>query len=98
MKSILRINGVEVVVENVPPASVEFNIALGKEIEKMFGECEKVDAQPVLKLGQREEGFESVVSSILWGHQPGIIAMSFTLKTKEAANDIVIPGFVEFAL
>lgn len=98
MKSILRINGSQLVVDGVPPASEAFNTAVSAEIARIFGEVENVSAEPTTKLGQTKETLESQVTLIFWGREPGIVAMEFVVKTKEAANEIVVPGFIEFAL
>ena len=98
MKTILRVNGTETVVENATPTSAEFQAAVGKEIQDVFGKCEKIDVVPTPKLGQSPETFPADASAILWGRAPGILALTITVKTVEAANDIVIPAFIEFAI
>lgn len=94
MKSSFRFNGQELVVENVIPASEEFDIAVGNELRRVFGEDKKFDLRPVenfVNSEQTENIFNGVVTGQLESEAP--IAINVFDK-KEAV--ITAAGFISF--
>ena len=91
MKSSFRFNGQELVVENVIPASEEFDSAVGNELRRVFGEDKKFDLRPVENFEQTENIFNGVVTGQLESEAP--IAITVFVK-KEAV--MTAAGFISF--
>lgn len=94
MKSSFRFNGQELVVENVIPASEEFDSAVGNELQRVFGEDKKFDLRPVenfVNSEQTENIFNGVVTGQLESEAP--IAITVFVK-KEAV--MTATGFISF--
>lgn len=94
MKSSFRFNGQELVVENVIPASEEFDSAVGNELRRVFGEDKKFDLRPAenfVNSEQTENIFNGVVTGQLESEAP--IAINVFDK-KEVV--MTAAGFISF--
>ncbi|AKU43864.1 hypothetical protein CPT_Merlin218 [Citrobacter phage Merlin] len=93
MKSIFRINGVEIVVEDVVPMSYEFNEVVFKELKKILGD-KKLQSTPIGRFGMKEN-VDTYIESVVTGQLEG----EFSVAVQTVENDEVIltlPAFVIF--
>ena len=94
MKSSFRFNGQETVVSDVIPASDEFDIAVGNELRKVFGDDKKFDIRPIENFShpeQTENIFNGVVTGQLESEAP--IAVHVYLDKNLVSS---AAGFISF--
>lgn len=93
MKSIFRINGVEIVVEDVVPMSNEFNEVVFKELKKILGD-KQLQSTPIGRFGMKEN-VDTYIEGVVTGQLEG----EFSVAVQTVENDEVIltlPAFVIF--
>lgn len=94
MKSSFRFNGQELVVENVIPASEEFDNALGNELRRVFGEDKKFDLRPVENFVNSEQT-ENIFNGIVTGQLESEAPIAITVFVKKEAV-MTTAGFISF--
>lgn len=94
MKSILRMNGIETVVEGVVPVSEEFNAAVFDAIQKVAKGM--VEMVPLAPFGIPEDKCEGYIAYTLNGKFDGEVPFKITVTNIEESTEIVINAFVVF--
>lgn len=84
MKSILRMNGQELVVEGVIPVSDEFNKAVFDEIQKVTPGL--VEMEPTAPFGVPEDRVEGYISHTLWGKFDGEVPFNIKVVNGDAVS------------
>ena len=94
MKSILRMNGQETVVEGVVPVSDEFNNMVFNEIQKIAKGM--VEMVPLAPFGIPEDKCEGYIAYTLNGKFDGEVPFKITVTNVEQSSDVVLNAFVVF--
>lgn len=96
MKSAFRFNGSEVIVENVIPASPEFNDAIVAEVQKVIGKDKHFIFQPVKNFAVPDMS-EAIFNDLLIGKYEGE-APIVIIVTDEKGSEIkmTFPAFLSF--
>ena len=94
MKSSFRFNGQELVVENVIPASEEFDNAVGNELRRVFGEDKKFDLRPVENFVNSEQT-ENIFNGVVTGQLESEAPIAITVFAKKEAV-MTAAGFISF--
>ncbi|QHR72601.1 hypothetical protein dhabil_258 [Escherichia phage dhabil] len=94
MKSAFRFNGQELVVENVIPASEEFDSAVGNELRRVFGEDKQFDLRPVENFSQPEQT-ENIFNGVVTGQFESEAPISITVFVKKQPL-MTAAGFISF--
>lgn len=92
MKSVLRLNGKETIVENVAPIHPEFNEALVKEMNIYFPGItnDNLALSAFDSFGKDSEQSSNFCSAVINGQAEGFIPV------KVEVNDLSIPAFIGF--
>ncbi|QQG30999.1 hypothetical protein [Escherichia phage UPEC01] len=94
MKSSFRFNGQELVVENVIPASEEFDSAVGNELRRVFGEDKKFDLRPVENFVNSEQT-ENIFNGVVTGQLESEAPIAITVFAKKEVV-MTAAGFISF--
>lgn len=94
MKSTFRFNGQELVVENVIPASEEFDSAVGNELRRVFGEDKQFDIRPVENFSYPEQT-ENIFNGVVKGQLESEAPISVTVFVKKQPL-MTTAGFISF--
>jgi hypothetical protein len=94
MKSIFRFNEQELVVENVIPASQEFDTALGNELKRVFGDNRKFDIRPIENFTSPEQT-ENIFNGVLTGQLESEAPIKITVFSNKTEL-MSAAGFISF--
>lgn len=94
MKSSLRFNGQELVVENVIPASEEFNKSLYDELIKVFGASFSFTICPVENFSRPDQS-ESIFQGVISGQFESEAPIAIKVVNNEV-EVMTIPAFISF--
>lgn len=94
MKSIFRFNEQELVVENVIPASQEFDTALGNELRRVFGDDRKFDIRPIENFTSPEQT-ENIFNGVLTGQLESEAPIKITVFSNKTEL-MSAAGFISF--
>lgn len=96
MKSILRINGTETIVENVAPNSKAFSEKASETLREIFGEDKNFLLSPLPRFGMKENT-DTYNSGVLSGNIEGECCVAVSVVEEYGENPVsTIPAFIVF--